>query len=221
MLSQKYSQKGQKVEEGIFNTSSKEIKRRQNFEELIPRKKSTSTSIASINLSNKDSTDPFSIKEVQINKTQSRKHSFIKSDIFNDYINYISKVDLNTHFNISTTSVCKKIPKYCFQVEYRLLCEVFTDSILRNSNVVLLKGYPSIVSHKIFEMYCLKSNMLELLRIIKDPQQISQTRVIIGMFNKCVLALEEIRKSRGLCQNYSIIKDRYPHVQFIALGRYQ
>ncbi|GAB1226002.1 hypothetical protein ENUP19_0302G0006 [Entamoeba nuttalli] len=223
ILSQKYSQRGQKVDEEIFENGSNEIKHKQKLlvEELMSKKRNTSTSVATSNVNTKESINPFSIKEVQLNKPYSGKPSFIKTAILNEYINHISQTDLNTQFYISTTSVCKKVPKYCFQIEYRLLCEVFTDSIVGNSNIVLLKGYPSVVSHKIFELYCTKSNMLDLLKIIKDPQQRSQTRVIIGLFNKCVLALEEMRKRSGFCQNYSIIKDRYPHVQFVALGRYE
>ncbi|KAL7713701.1 Uncharacterized protein QTN25_008720 [Entamoeba marina] len=130
----------------------------------------------------------------------------------------IKTMKIEKQFIVTTTQVNKKHSKYPFEINYEVVMELFTEHVQQKKGFRMLKGYPSIQSSILFNGYCTKSKLLNTFDLKNDEEKKIFMRVGVANFNKCVKKLEEMRVENGLKQNFGIIKDRYPHIQFIAIG---
>ncbi|EDR26080.1 hypothetical protein EDI_023430 [Entamoeba dispar SAW760] len=112
----------------------------------------------------------------------------------------------------------KKI-KLRFTVRYDLLLTIFCDKLEKREDVKILKGYPSIRSSILFTDYCKAIGVKFPSCIRNENQKKCFVRINVGNFNKCITKLESARISDGYQRNLLVIKDRYPHVQYVAAGR--
>ncbi|EKE38341.1 hypothetical protein ENUP19_0297G0036 [Entamoeba nuttalli] len=112
----------------------------------------------------------------------------------------------------------KKI-KLRFTVRYDLLLTIFCDKLEKREDVKILKGYPSIRSSILFTDYCKAIGVKFPSCIRNENQKKCFVRINVGNFNKCITKLETARISGGFQRNLLVIKDRYPHVQYVAAGR--
>ncbi|EDR27616.1 hypothetical protein, conserved [Entamoeba dispar SAW760] len=106
-----------------------------------------------------------------------------------------------------------------FIVNYSLIMEIIGNKFEKREDVVIYKGYPSILTLSLFKEF---SKLIEL-GDLSDTTGLNKNKEVLekalDYFEKCINYLEQKRIAKGLSRNLVITKDKTSHVQFIGAGK--